>query len=177
MIDGATPAPLLFLFSRLIFHCEFLCLFLVDETCLKLYPLSIVHPTLPCKHVIVYLFFDHCLLVEGSQLLDIVLLIVWLVTLGIECFCLKELFEAWRCLYLHQSEHSFPICIESEDGYPHNAWGPIIKAHDVHHCLVFWRNVCYHIVHWFLFLCVKYMQWIFRTLSVWNRKIVFLRGL
>ena len=31
-----------------------------------------------------------------------------------------------------------------------------IKSHSVRHCLVFWRNICYHIVHWFVFLCQKY---------------------
>ena len=71
MLDGATPAPLL-----LIVHCGFFCLFRVDETFLKLYSLTIVHPTSPCKHIVVYLLFDHCLLVEGSQSLDVVLLIV-----------------------------------------------------------------------------------------------------
>ena len=71
MLDGATPAPLL-----LIVHCELFCLLHVDDTCLKLYALTIVHPTSPCKHIVVYLLFDHCLLVEGYQLLDVVSLIV-----------------------------------------------------------------------------------------------------
>ena len=88
MLDGATPAPLM-----LMVNCEFFCLFHVDDTCFKLYPLTIVHPTLPCNHVIVYLLFDHCLLVEGTQSLDIVTLIVRLVLLRVECFCLRELFE------------------------------------------------------------------------------------
>ena len=74
---------------------------------------------------------------EGSHSLDIVPLIVWLVILGVECFCLQELFEGLRCLYIHQSEHSFPIFIESEDGDPHNARDPIIKAQDVRHRLFF----------------------------------------
>ena len=71
MLDGPTFALLL-----LIVYCESFCLFHVDETCLKLYALTIVHPTSPCKDIVVYLLFDHCLLVEGSQSLDIVLLIV-----------------------------------------------------------------------------------------------------
>ena len=71
MLDGATPEPLL-----LIVHCDFFCLFHVDETYLKLYPLTIVRPTSPSKHIIVYLLFDHFLLAEGSQSLDVVSLIV-----------------------------------------------------------------------------------------------------
>ena len=39
----------------------------VDETCLKLHPWTIVHPTSPCKYVIVIRFLYRCLLVEGSQ--------------------------------------------------------------------------------------------------------------
>ena len=148
-------------FFRLIVSCEFFCLFHVDEDCLKLYPLTIVHPTLPFKNIIVYLLFDHCMLMEGSQLLDIVSLIVCLVLLGVECFWLKRLLKRWSCLYLHQSKHSFPICLESKDVDPQHERDPIIKAHAVHHRLVFWRNVCYHIVHWFVFLCVKHMQWLF----------------
>ena len=65
------------------------------------------------------------------------------------------------CLYLHQIEHLFPICLESEDRYPHNARDPIIKVCAMRHRLFFWRNVCYHIVHWFVFFCVKNMQWLF----------------
>ena len=87
MLDGATPASLL-----LIAHSEFFCLFHVDETCLKLYAFTIVHPTSPCKNVVVYLFFDHCLIVEGSQSLGVVSLIVRLVLLGVEYLCLQELF-------------------------------------------------------------------------------------
>ena len=41
------------------------------------------------------------------------------------------------------------------------------------HCLVFWRNVCYHIVHWFIFCVSNICSDSFRTLSVWNGKIVF----
>ena len=52
------------------------------------------------------------------------------------------MFEGWRCLYFHQSEHLFPICLESKDGDPLNAQDPIIKAHAMRHRLVFWRNVC-----------------------------------
>ena len=121
MLDGATPAPLM-----LIVNCEFFCLFHVDETCFKLYDLNIVHTTSPCKHIVVYLLFDHCLLVEGSQSLDVVSLIVCLVLPGMECFCLQELFEGWRCLYLHQIQNLFPVCLESEDGDPDNARDPIV---------------------------------------------------
>ena len=81
MLDVDTPAPLL-----LIFHCEFFCLLHVDKTCLKLYALTILHPTSPFKYIVVYLLFDNCLLVEGSQLIDVVSLIVLLVLLGVECF-------------------------------------------------------------------------------------------
>ena len=154
------PAPLLLLLFRLIYHGELFCLFHVDETSLKLYPWTIVHPTSPCKHVIVNLLCAHCLLVEGSQSREIVSLIVWLVLLCVECFFLQEMFEGWSCLYLHQFVHLFPLCLESKDGDPHNVICPIIKAHTMLYCLVFWRNVCYHIVHWF-FLCVKHMQWLF----------------
>ena len=71
MLDGATPELLL-----LIVNCKLFCLLHVDETCLKLYALTTVHPTPPCKYIVVYLLFDHCLLVEGSQSLDVVLSIV-----------------------------------------------------------------------------------------------------
>ena len=81
MLDGATPAPLL-----LIVHCGLFCLFRVDETCLKLYALTIDHPTSPCKHIVAYSLFDHCLLVEGSRSLDVVSLIVLIVLLGVEFF-------------------------------------------------------------------------------------------
>ena len=87
MLGGATPAPLL-----LIVHFEFFCLFRVDKTCLKLYPLTIVHPTFPCKHIIIYLLFDHFLLVEGSQLIDIVLFFgaTYAITLFIDSFFLCQ---------------------------------------------------------------------------------------
>ena len=71
MLDGATPTLLL-----LIVHCEFFLLFHVEETCFELYALTIVHHTLHFKQIFVYLMFDHCLLVEGSQYLDVVSLIV-----------------------------------------------------------------------------------------------------
>ena len=45
------------------------------------------------------------------------------------------------------------------------------------HCLVFWRNVCYHIVHWLVFFVSNICSDSFRTSSVWNGKIVFLRRL
>ena len=48
---------------------------------------------------------------------------------------MQKLFEGWGCLYLHQIEHLFPICLESEDGDPHNAQDPIIKAHAMRHRL------------------------------------------
>ena len=32
-LDGATPAPILLLSPQLIVHCDFLCLFYVDDTC------------------------------------------------------------------------------------------------------------------------------------------------
>ena len=76
MLDGATPAPLLLLLLRLIDNGEFFCLLHVDETCLKLYPWTIVHTTSPCKHVLVNVLFHHFLLVEGYQSLYIVSLIV-----------------------------------------------------------------------------------------------------
>ena len=31
------------------------------------------------------------------------------------------------------------------------------------HRLVFWRNVCYFIVHWLELFCVKHMQWLFQN--------------
>ena len=40
----------------------------------------------------------------------------------------------------------------------------------------FWRNVCYHIVHWF-FLNSNIYSDSFRTFSVWNGKRVFSRRL
>ena len=67
MLDGSTPAPLLLLLFQLISHGKFFCIFHVDETCLKLYPWTIVHPTSTLKHVLVIVLFNHCLLVEGSQ--------------------------------------------------------------------------------------------------------------
>ena len=103
MLDGATLAPLLLLLFQLVAYGGCSCLLHVDETCLKLYPWTIVHPTLPCKHVLVNLLFHHCLLVEGSQLLYIVSLIIQLFLLGVECFGLQELFEGLGCLYLNPS--------------------------------------------------------------------------
>ena len=88
MLDGATPAPLL-----LIVHFGFFCLFHVDETCLKLFALTIVHPTSSYKNIVVYLLFHNFLLVEGSQSIDVVSLMVLLVLLGVECFCLQEMSE------------------------------------------------------------------------------------
>ena len=88
MLDGATPALLL-----LIVHCELFCLFHVENIFLKLYALTIFHPTSLCKHIVVYLLFDNFLLVEGSQSFDVILLIVRLVLIDVECFCLQELFE------------------------------------------------------------------------------------
>ena len=38
------------------------------------------------------------------------------------------------------------------------------------HCIVFWRNVCYHIFHWFAFLCVKHMQWFFSNFVCLKQK-------
>ena len=119
MLDGATPAPLLLLLFWLIDNGEYFCLFHIDETCLKLYPCTIVHPTLPCKYVLLNLLFYHYLPVEGSQLFYIVLLIVGLVFLGVECFGLQELFEGWCCFDIHQIEHSFPLCLETKDEYSH----------------------------------------------------------
>ena len=84
---------------------------------------------------------------EGSQSLDIESLIVRLALLAVECLCLQELFKGLGCLYLHQVKHLFPICLESEDEDPHNGQDPIIKAHAMRHCLVFWCNICYKIVH------------------------------
>ena len=75
MLGGATPALLLFILFQLIDHGELFCLLRVDETCLKLYPCTIVHPTSPCRYVLVN-FFYHFLLVEGYQSFNIVSLIV-----------------------------------------------------------------------------------------------------
>ena len=54
-----------------------------------------------------------------------------------ECFGLQELFECLCCFYIHEIEHLCPICLEYEDGDPHNAQDPIIKAHDLRHRLFF----------------------------------------
>ena len=48
---------------------------------------------------------------------------------------MQEFFEGLGCLYLNQMEHLYPVCLKSEDGYPHNAQYPIIKAHAVRHPL------------------------------------------
>ena len=61
MLDGATPAPLLLLLLRLIANGDFFLLFHVYETCLKLYPWTIVHPTSPYKHVLIKMLFHHYL--------------------------------------------------------------------------------------------------------------------
>ena len=67
---------------------RFFCFFSVDFSLWVIVPLpcwwylfktlslTIFHPTSTCNHVIVYLLFDHCLLVEGSQSLDVISLIV-----------------------------------------------------------------------------------------------------
>ena len=106
MLDRSTPSLLLLLLFRLISHGELFCLFHVDENCLKLYPWTIVHTNSPCKHILVNVLFDHCLLVEGSQSLYIVSLIVLFVLLGIDYFGLQELFEGWCCLYLHKKSNT-----------------------------------------------------------------------
>ena len=121
MLDEATSATLLLLLFRLIAHGEFFCLFHVDDNCLELYPWTIVHTNSPCKHVLVNLLFRHCLLVEGSQFIYIVSLIILLVLLGVQCFSLQEMFEGLGCLYLNQIEHLFPVFIEPKDGYYHHA--------------------------------------------------------
>ena len=126
MLDGATPAPLQLLLLWLIAHGELSCLLHVDETCLKLYSWTIVHPTLPCKSVLINLLFLHFLLVEGSQLIDIVSLIIRLVLISDECFGLQELFKGLGCLYPHQIEHLFPIFLEPKHGDPYNARDPIV---------------------------------------------------
>ena len=125
MLDESTPARLLLLLFRLIVHGELFCLLHVDEDCLKLYPWTIAHPTSPCKHVIVDLLFHNCLIVEGSQSLYIVLLIIWLVLLGVEFFVLQKLYEGLGCLYLHKIEHSFTVCLEPKDGYFQHTRYPI----------------------------------------------------
>ena len=117
VLDGATSAPLLLPIFRLISHGEFFCLFRAYETYLKLYPCTIVHPNLSCKCILLNFLFRHCLLMEGSQLLYIVLLIARLVLLSVECFGLQELFEGLGCLYLHQIEHFSPVCLEPKYGY------------------------------------------------------------
>ena len=144
MLDGATLAPTLLLFFQLIVHGEFFCTFHVDETCFKMCPWNIVHAISPCKNIIVYLLFDHYFLVEGSQSLGIILLIVLLVLVSAACFCLQELLEGLDCLHLHQMEHLFTICLEPKDGEPHNAQNPIIKAHDIHHHIVLAQRMLSH---------------------------------
>ena len=78
MLDRDTPAPLYLLLSRLISYGVCFCLVYVDESCLKLYPWTILHPTLPWKYVLVNFLFCNCLVVEGPQSFYIVLLTVWL---------------------------------------------------------------------------------------------------
>ena len=34
----------------------------------------------------------------------------------------------------------------------------------------FWRNVCYHIIHWFGFFFVKHMQWLFQNFVCFKRE-------
>ena len=43
------------------------------------------------------------------------------------------------------------------------------------HRLVFWHNVCYHIVHLFIFFVSNIFSDYFRTLSIWNGNSVFFR--
>ena len=158
VLDGASQAPLLLPLLRLISHGEFFCLFCVDETCLKLYTWNIVHPTSTCKHIIVKLLFHHCLLVEGSQSLYIVSLRIRLVLINVECFVLQELFKGLGCLYLHQIEHLFPICLDPNMDIPetHN----ILLFRIMLCAIVLFFGTAYAItlfVDSFL-LCVKCMQ-------------------
>ena len=148
MLDGATLAPLLLLPFRLIAHGESFCLLHVDETCLKLYPWTIFNPTSPCKNVLVNLLFHHCLLVEGSQSLYILSLIIRLVLLGVEYFGAQELFKVLGCLYLHKIENTcFQYLLKPNIEIPtmHNIL--LFRIMIWHHRLVLWRNVCYHIAH------------------------------
>ena len=57
---------------------------------------------------------------EGSQLIYIASLIVWLALLRVKCFGLKDLFEGLGCFYLHQIEQLFPVCLEPKDVYSHH---------------------------------------------------------
>ena len=97
MLDGATLTPLLLLLFRLIAHGEIFCLFHVDETCLKLYPWTIVHTTSPCNHVILNLLFHRYLLVEGSKLLYIVSSILLLEGPGTRTYVRSHYRISFRC--------------------------------------------------------------------------------
>ena len=96
------------LFSYLVVRGECLFFFHVYETCLKLYPWTIVHPTSPCKYFLVNLLFYNCLLVEGSQCFYVGSLTC---SIDVECLGLQEMFEGWCCFDLHQIEHSFTVCL------------------------------------------------------------------
>ena len=71
---------------------------------------------------------------------------------------MQELFEGLGCLYLHQTEHSFPICLESEDGDPHNERYPINEPHYMRHRLFFGATYAITFFIDLFFVCVKHMQ-------------------
>ena len=149
MIDGATPEPIL-----LILHCELFCLFQVYENCLELYPLTTVHTTSPCKHIVVYLLFHNCLLVEGSHSIYIISLAVWFVFHFLGCFWLKiclKVKQKWRSIKLNT------VCqyLLNPDMGITNTQGIImfsIMLWDI--VLFFGANLCNWILHWFIILCV-----------------------
>ena len=126
MLDGATPALILLLLFWLISIGGFFCLFHVDDPCLKIYPLTIVHPTLPCKHILVIFLFRRFLLMEGSQSLNIVSLIICLVLFVVKCFSLQELFGGCSFFNLYQIEQLFPKYLEPKDGDRRNALDHIV---------------------------------------------------
>ena len=154
---------------RLITSGECFRLFHVDETFLKLFPWTIVHPALPCKNVIVNLLFHHCLLAEGFRSFYIVSLIVWLVLSVLIVLACGNVLKVGVAL-ISIKLNNFPQYVLNPKMNIPTTQEILLFSIILCAIVLFWRNVFYHVVHWFILVCVKHMQWFFLNLVCLKRE-------
>ena len=152
MLWGATPAPfpLVSLFYWLIVHDECLCFVYVDDTCLKLYPWTIVHPTFPWNYVIVSFFFLELSVLACNNCLKVGVVFIYI--------RLKTL-----CQYLLNPKMEITTTHE-------------ILLFSLMLCTIVLFFGAMYAIELFIdsFLCVPNIcSDSFRTSSVWNGRIVF----
>ena len=153
MIYGSTPAPLLLIILWLIDCGECFCLVHGDETCLKLYLWNIIHPTLPCKYVLVNLLFYHCLIVECFQSFYILLLIVWIVFLALSVSDCNNFLKVGVVLISIKPNTRFQYVSNPKMDIPTTQEILLFRLMLYDIVMFFGATVCYHIVHWFF--CVS----------------------